>query len=277
MKKAFVIGFPIKHSRSPLIHGYWLKTYGIEGSYEAIEVAPEALPAFFERLRTGEFAGGNVTVPHKEAAFRLCDIQDPETAGIGALNTLDVVSGADGLRIHGRNTDFYGFAANLDQQAPGWAEGVDAAVVLGAGGAARAVAARLAASGIGRTYILNRTPERAHRLARELGGTLEGRGLGDWPRVAPQARLVVNTTTVGMGGTGFEGLDLSLLPPDALVTDIVYTPLETPLLAAARARGLRTVDGLGMLLHQAVPGFESWFGVRPEVTRQLRQIVEQTL
>ena len=276
-RKAFVIGHPIGHSRSPLIHRHWLDAYGIDGSYEAIEVTPDDLPAFFARLRTGEFAGGNVTVPHKERAFELCDVLDPETAHLRAVNTIELLPGGEGFLLHGSNTDFYGFVANLDQQAPGWSGGVQSAIVLGAGGAARAVAASLAANGIERTFILNRTPERAGQLARELGGPLQGSGLADWPLLAPTTQLVVNTTTVGMGNTGFERLDLTLLPAETLVTDIVYTPLQTPLLVAARARGLRTVDGLGMLLHQAVPGFEKWFGVRPEVTAELRQEIERTL
>ena len=277
MKRAFVIGHPIGHSRSPLIHGFWIEHYGIAGSYEAIDVAPADLPLFFDRLRAGEFVGGNVTVPHKEAAFELCDHRDLDTAHIGAFNTLVVRDNADGLEIHGTNTDHYGFLANLDEGVPGWSEGLVKAIVLGAGGAARGVASALIARGVPRVLILNRTPETAERLAGEIAGPIEGRSLASWDLLASTARLVVNTTTVGMHGTRFEGLDLGLLPPDALVTDIVYTPLETPLLREARERGFRIVDGLGMLLHQAVPGFEAWFGVRPEVTPALRARVEATI
>ena len=277
MKRAFVIGHPIAHSRSPLIHGHWLERYGVAGSYEAIDVAPAELDAFFERLRSGDFVGGNVTVPHKQRAFELCDTRDLDTAHIGAFNTLVARAGPDGVLIHGANTDQYGFLANLDDRAPGWSEGLRKAIVLGAGGAARGVASALVARGISRVLILNRTAEKARRLADEMPGPLEGRGLDDWELVAPTARFVVNTTTIGMHDTRFGALNLARLPRDALVTDIVYTPLETPLLAAARALGLRTVDGLGMLLHQAVPGFEAWFGVRPEVTAALRARIEATI
>lgn len=278
MKKAFVIGYPIKHSRSPLIHGHWLAEHGIAGSYEPIEVAPADLPAFLDRIRSGEFTGGNVTVPHKEEAWKLVDFRDLDTDHLKAFNTLSQVETADGIAIYGQNTDLYGFLANLDQQAPGWNKDVENAIVLGAGGAARAVAAGLMLRVPGRVHILNRTRERAAALAadivprRAVGGSLD-----DFAALAPTSQLVVNTTTIGMHGTRFDNLDLSLLPKSALVTDIVYVPLVTPLLADARALGLRTVDGLGMLLHQAVPGFEAWFGVRPEVTPALRQKIEATL
>ncbi len=278
MKRAFVLGHPISHSRSPLIHGHWLQQYGIAGSYEPIDVAPEAMPAFFERIRTGEFVGGNVTVPLKEIAYGLCDTHDLDTAHLGATNTLSTYDSSEGTLIHGTNTDHYGFLANLDARAPGWSDGQRKAIVLGAGGAARAVAAALSLR-VCRTYILNRTPERAAALAKELSGgkRLQPRGLDAWRRLAPSAHIVVNTTTVGMHGTSFDDLPLELLPRDALVTDIVYVPLVTPFLAEAQRYGLRTVDGLGMLLHQAVPGFEAWFGIRPEVTPELRAKVEATL
>ncbi|MBN9362271.1 MULTISPECIES: shikimate dehydrogenase [unclassified Devosia] len=274
MKKAFVIGHPIKHSRSPLIHGSWLAEHGIDGSYEAIDVAPDALPAFIERLRQGEFVGGNVTIPHKEAVFALCDSVDPLARTIGAANTL--VRQPDG-RIHGFNTDYMGFLGNLDQNAPGWAAGLGRAVVLGAGGAARAILVALREQGVPEIVLLNRTPEKAAALAREIGGPFIAGGLTDYADYAAGAGLLVNTTSIGMHDTRFEALDLGLLPGTALVTDIVYVPLTTPLLADARALGLRTVDGLGMLLHQAVPGFAAWFGVRPEVTSALRAKVEATL
>lgn len=271
--KAFVIGHPIAHSRSPLIHGQWLADYAIDGRYDAIDVAPAHLPAFFEGLRGGEYAGGNVTIPHKEGVFALCDSVDPLARTIGAVNTLIVTDG----RVHGTNTDFLGFLGNLDAGAPGWADGLEHAIVLGAGGAARAILVALQHRGINRITLLNRTPATAAKMAAEIGGSIKAGGLEDFGAAAPSAGLVINTSSVGLHGTRFDSLDLGLLPSNALVTDIVYSPLETPLLADAKALGLRTVDGLGMLLHQAVPGFEAWFGVRPVVTAQLRSKIEQTL
>lgn len=273
MIKAFVIGHPIKHSRSPLIHGHWLQTYGIAGSYVAIDVAPEALEAHFGRIRAGEFAGGNVTVPLKEGAFRLCDALDPLAQRIGASNTL--VRRPDGTII-GQNTDFMGFLGNLDQSAPGWDDTLSEVIVLGAGGAARAIVIALEERKAGAIHVLNRTRAKAEALTalspKVIAGTLDQFG-----RLAPTARLMVNTTTIGMHGTRFDDLPMSLLPKHCTVTDIVYTPLETPLLAEARALGLPSVDGLGMLLHQAVPGFEAWFGTRPAVTLELRALIEGTL
>lgn len=274
MKKAFVIGHPIRHSRSPLIHGTWLAAYGIAGSYEAIDVAPGELEQFVERIREGEFAGGNVTIPHKEEVFRLCDRVDPLAETIGAVNTL--VREDDGS-IRGFNTDYMGFLGNLDHNAPGWSERLGRVIVLGAGGAARAILVALRERGFKEIVLLNRTLEKAEALAREIDGPFVPGRLADFAFYAGGADLVVNTTSIGMHDTRFDDLDLGLLPETALVTDIVYVPLVTPLLADARAIGLRTVDGLGMLLHQAVPGFEAWFGVRPEVTPELRAKVEATL
>jgi shikimate dehydrogenase len=271
--KAFVIGHPINHSRSPLIHGTWLAEHGIDGSYEAIDVAPNALPGFFERLRTGEFAGGNVTIPHKEAVFALCNSVDPLARTIGAVNTLVVRDG----KVHGTNTDYLGFLGNLDAGAPGWSDGLDTAIVLGAGGAARAVLVALQSRGIGSIVVLNRTVEKAIGLAKELGSPIIARPFSDWVSASREAGLIVNTTSVGMHGTSIGGLYPDQIPASAIVTDIVYIPLETQLLFDARQRGLRTVDGLGMLLHQAVPGFEAWFGVRPSVTPELRGRIEATL
>ena len=271
--KAFVIGHPIAHSRSPLIHGTWLAEHDIDGSYEAIDVAPADLPAFFERLRSGEFAGGNVTIPHKEAVFALCDSVDDLARTIGAVNTLVVRDG----KVHGTNTDYLGFLGNLDANAPGWSDGPNDAMIIGAGGAARAVLVALRRRNGGKVHVLNRTLKNAQALVEEIDGPFSAHGFEDFATLAPRIGLVVNTSAIGMHGTRFDRLDMSLLPKTALVTDIVYTPLETPLLAEARAHGLRTVDGLGMLLHQAVPGFEAWFGIRPEVTPQLRARVEATL
>lgn len=274
VKKAFVIGHPIKHSRSPLIHGTWLAEHGIEGSYEAIDVAPEDLGAFIERLRQGEFAGGNVTIPHKEAVFALCDSVDPLAKTIGAVNTL--VRQPDG-RIRGFNTDYMGFLGNLDQNAPGWDSDKARAIVLGAGGASRAILVALRERGYDEILILNRTEEKAVSLALEINGPFTPGRLDEFAEFAAGTSLLVNTTSIGMHGSRFDTLDLSLLPKTALVTDAVYVPLVTPLLADARALGLRTVDGLGMLLHQAIPGFEAWFGVRPAVTPELRAKIEATL
>jgi shikimate dehydrogenase len=273
-RKAFVIGHPIAHSRSPLIHGTWLKALGIDGSYEAIDVAPAALPDLIDRLRTGEFVGGNVTIPLKEPVFALCDSVDPLARTIGAVNTLVATAGGG---IHGLNTDYMGFLGNLDQNAPGWSTGLGEAIVLGAGGAARAVLVALRQRGVGAVHLLNRSPEKAVALAAALGGQVLAAPLADFASLAPRAGLLVNTTSVGMHGSLFPDLPLDRLPPGAIVSDLVYVPLATPLLAAARALGLHTVDGLGMLLHQAVPGFEAWFGVRPEVTADLRRRVEATL
>ncbi|KKC31626.1 shikimate dehydrogenase [Devosia psychrophila] len=271
--KAFVIGHPINHSRSPLIHGTWLKQLGIDGSYEAIDVAPAELPAFFERLRSGEFAGGNVTIPHKEAVFALCDEVDPLARMIGAVNTLVVRDG----KVLGSNTDYLGFLGNLDAGAPGWSDGPDDALIIGAGGAARAVLVALRRRNGGRVHVLNRTLVNAQTLLDEIDGPFEANGFEDFAELAPHIGLLVNTSSIGMHGSRFDWLDLGLLPETALVTDIVYTPLQTPLLIDAVMHGLKTVDGLGMLLHQAVPGFEAWFGTRPSVTPALRAAIEATL
>ncbi|KKB78828.1 shikimate dehydrogenase [Devosia soli] len=272
-RKAFVIGHPITHSRSPLIHGTWLAEHGIEGSYEAIDVAPDALPAFFERLRSGEFAGGNVTIPHKEAVFALCDCVDDLAKTIGAVNTLVVRES----KVHGYNTDYLGFLGNLDDKAPGWSDGSGDAIVIGAGGASRAILVALRQRWKGKVHILNRTLANAEKLVAEIDERFEAHGFEDFAAIAPKTGLVVNTSSIGLHGTRFEWLDLELLPKSALVTDIVYSPLITPLLSDAKAAGLRTVDGLGMLLHQAVPGFADWFGVRPKVTSELRARIEATL
>lgn len=271
--KAFVIGHPINHSRSPLIHGTWLAEHGIDGSYEAIDVAPADLPAFFERLRSGEFAGGNVTIPHKEAVFALCDEVDPLARTIGAVNTLVVRDG----KVFGSNTDYLGFLGNLDAAVPGWSDGPADAMVIGAGGAARAVLVALQRRNGGKVHILNRTLANAQALVDEIEGPFSAHGFDEFSELAPRTGIVINTTSIGMHGTRFDWLDFSLLPERTLVTDIVYVPLMTPLLAEAATHGFKTVDGLGMLLHQAVPGFEAWFGTRPTVTPELRARVEATL
>lgn len=273
-KKAFVIGHPIAHSRSPLIHNHWLHQHNIDGAYQAVDVDPKDLPVFIKQLRQGAFVGGNVTIPHKLEVFTLCDSIADDAQTIGAVNTL--VMRAEGL--HGFNTDLAGFLGNLDQNAPGWAQNSGHAIVLGAGGgAARAVLIGLAQRGFDKIYILNRTLETAVKLAGELPGPFEAVALTEFNKLAVNAAIVVNTSAVGMHGSRFDGLDLTKLPATALVTDIVYTPLETPLLTDAKSAGLKTVDGLGMLLHQAVPGFEAWFGVSPTVSAELRDLVVKDL
>ncbi|MCJ2052644.1 shikimate dehydrogenase [Methylobacterium sp. J-070] len=267
--RAFVVGHPIAHSRSPLIHRHWLAEHGLPGSYERLDVAPEAFPDFVRGLPGSGFRGGNVTLPHKEAAAALADSLTPRAERIGAVNTL--VIGPDG-HIRGDNTDAPGFCAHLDQSLgaawPGRAGGT--ALVLGAGGAARAIVVGLAERGVARIRIANRTPARAEALAALAPGIGAALAWDDLPAALADAGLLVNTTSLGMRGQPPLDIDLAPLPPDAAVADIVYAPLETPLLAAARRRGLAAVDGLGMLLHQAVPGFEAWFGPRPTVTPALR-------
>ncbi len=267
--RAFVVGHPIAHSRSPLIHGYWLGQHGIPGSYERLDVAPAAFPDFLRALPDSGFRGGNVTIPHKEAAFALTDTLTPRAKTIGAVNTLVVEP--DG-RIRGDNTDAPGFCAHLDHSlGAGWPERAGGtAVVLGAGGAARAIVVGLAENGVRRILIANRTRTRAETLAALAPGVGAALDWNDLPDALAGAGLVVNTTSLGMKGQPPLDLDLTPLPATAAVADIVYAPLETDLLAAARRRGLAAVDGLGMLLHQAVPGFEAWFGLRPAVTPGLR-------
>ncbi|RIK86093.1 MAG: shikimate dehydrogenase [Hyphomicrobiales bacterium] len=264
--RAFVVGHPIAHSRSPLIHGFWLETLGIAGSYERLDVHPDAIDAFLRGLPRSGFVGGNVTIPHKQAAHRAADRLDAAAEAIGAANTLWLEDG----RLVAGNTDAHGFAASLDSQAPGWRQ-ARTALVLGAGGAARAVVFALKEAGFADIRLVNRTLARAQELADRFGPGVSAHGWDAAGELSADAGLVVNTSSLGMAGKDALPLDVSLLPGDAIVADIVYVPLETPLLAAARARGLVGVDGLGMLLHQAVPGFERWFGARPQVTPALRE------
>ena len=269
--RAFVCGHPIAHSRSPRIHGYWLKEYGIAGSYEAVDVAPADAAGFFATLREKGFAGGNVTIPHKEAAFAAAARRDAAATRIGAVNTLWFEDGV----LTGGNTDAEGFAANLDEHAPGWTK-AGPAVVLGAGGAARAVIQALKERGFTDIRVANRTISRAVELADRFGPGVTAHPSAATGELLTDAGLLVNTTALGMAGKEGAGelpADPEMLPRHAIVTDIVYVPLETPLLCAARERRLKTVDGLGMLLHQAVPGFERWFGRRPEVTEELRAMI----
>lgn len=267
-RKAFVCGHPISHSRSPMIHSHWLKAYGIEGAYTAIDVEPVRFEDFLNGLQGAGLAGGNVTIPHKEAAFRTVKRRDEAAEAIGAVNTVWLEDGV----LCGGNTDAYGFAANLDDRAPGW-ERSRSAVIVGAGGAARAVVQALKQRGLTDIRIVNRTVARATDLADRFGASVSAHGQDSLRELCGDADLLVNTTSLGMAGDRELAADPAWLPDHAIVTDLVYVPLQTPLLAAAAARRLKTVDGLGMLLHQAVPGFERWFGRRPDVTAALRALI----
>ncbi len=269
MKHACVIGWPIKQSRSPLIHGHWLKIYGIAGRYDRVEVPPGEAAAFVRSLESRGLEGCNVTAPHKQAVFEAADWRDPSAEAVGAANTV----WREGTKVCVANTDTYGFMTHLGQSAPGWDERDAPVAVFGAGGAARAIVYGFLDAGVGRIRLINRTPERAEALVAHFGSRVESHAWSDRSRAVADAGVVVNTTTLGMIGNAPLDLDLSAVDRNAVVADIVYVPLETPLLAGARARGHRTVDGLGMLLHQAVPGFARWFGVRPEVTQALRDIL----
>ena len=270
MKRACVIGWPVAHSRSPVIHRYWLKLYGLDGAYEQEAVRPEEIEDFLHSLGQRGYEGANVTLPHKEAALAAADRPDAAATAIGAANTLWL---DDKGLLHASNTDAYGFMTHLSAEAPDWNKGKRPVMVLGAGGAARAILHGLLDAGASKILLANRTEDRAKALAQSFGSRVSLVPWGDRNRALAGCGLLVNATSLGMTGKPPLDLDLSALPLDATVADIVYSPLQTPLLAAAKARGNRTVDGLGMLLHQAVPGFERWFGVRPEVTPELRAYV----
>jgi len=268
---ACLIGWPAAHSRSPLIHHYWLRTLGIAGGYVIEAVPPDEFKDFIFRLSLRGFVGANVTIPHKEQALALSQ-PDARARAVGAANTLWFEDG----ELRSTNTDVEGFINNLDASAPGW-DAAEEALVLGAGGSARAVVFGLRERGIKRIHLANRTIARAETLAKEFGPNVQPvtwDGIND---VLPRAKLLVNTTSLGMHGQPSLDVDVARLPEGTVVADLVYVPLVTPLLAAAKARGLKTADGLGMLLHQAVRGFELWFGQRPEVTAELRALVEVDL
>jgi shikimate dehydrogenase len=269
--RAVVVGWPVTHVRSPVIHRFWLKEMGLAGSYDAMALAPEDARAFFRNLPHSGLAGCNVTVPLKEIAAAACDVLDPVADGLKAVNTMWL----DGRYIMGANTDTGGFLDNLDDALPEWSRYPGPAVVLGAGGAARAVAYGLKLRLFSPIAVVNRTVERAAEVAALVGG--EAYGWEALPKLLATARILVNTTTLGQIGQPPLEIDLTPLPKIAVVTDVVYNPVETPLLAAARARGNPVADGLGMLLYQAVPGFTRWFGHRPEVTPALRRAVLATL
>jgi shikimate dehydrogenase len=269
-RKACVVGWPAGHSRSPLIHNYWLRQHGIAGEYVAQPVPPEQFPDFIKTLAR-HYVGANVTLPHKEVALSLTE-PDARARAVGAANTLWFEAGVP----RSTNTDVEGFLANLDAAAPGWDRAADA-VVLGAGGSARAVVFGLIERGIARVHVVNRTPERAQALRTRFGETVNPASAPELPTLLASAGLLVNSTSLGMRGQPPLDIDLRPLRRDAVVADLVYVPLETELLQAARARAHPTADGLGMLLHQAVRGFALWFGVRPKVTAELRTLIEADL
>ncbi len=266
-KVAGVMGWPVGHSKSPALHGFWLKEYGIDGAYVPMAVAPENLGKSLKSLFLLGFKGCNLTVPHKEAALQIVDEITPVAKAIGAINTVFVLP--DG-RLQGTNTDAFGFFENLRQSVPGFNVTRAPAVVLGAGGAARAVCAALIEAGAPEVRLLNRTRARAQTLETAFGPKIKATPWSDLPAALKDAGLLVNSTSLGMSGQPPLDVSIDTLPTAALVTDLVYTPLETPLLHAAKKRGNKTVDGLGMLLYQAQKGFEGWFGVKPEVTSALR-------
>ena len=268
--RAGVAGWPVDHSRSPTIHRHWLKELGLSGSYERFAVRPGEFRQFAIQIGRGELVGANVTAPHKEAAFRVCDRRTRVAEALGAVNTL---WRQDGL-LWGDNTDVGGFLANMDDSAPGWAGRAKLAVVIGAGGAARAIVYALKSRGFERIAVVNRTQSRAEALAAHFGRPTQATPWSDLTADLREADLLVNTSVLGMAGQPPLVVDLSPLPNHAVVADIVYVPLSTPLIDAARARGLRVVEGLGMLLHQAAPGFARWFGAQPTVTPALRALVE---
>jgi shikimate dehydrogenase len=272
---ACLIGWPAAHSRSPLIHHYWLRKLDIAGGYSIEAVPPEGFADFVRRLPARGFIGANITIPHKEHALAL-SVPDARARAVGAANTLWIEAG----ELRSTNTDVEGFINNLDACAAGWDEAGEV-LVLGAGGSARAVVFGLLERGVKCVHLANRTPERAKALAEALaeqfGSNVQPLAWDGIAEVLPHVKLLVNTTALGMDGQPSLDIDVGRLPQEAVVADLVYVPLETALLAAAKARGLRTADGLGMLLHQAVRGFELWFGQRPLVTSELRALVEADL
>jgi shikimate dehydrogenase len=269
LPKACVIGWPIGHSRSPLIHRYWLQRYSIAGSYEKLEIAPERLRDFLTGLPRSDFVGCNVTIPHKEAAFGIVRVSDELTRRLGVVNTIYVRDNT----VFGASTDGSGFLESLLHSYPGFSPEGKHFTILGAGGAARAITGTLVMNGAAAIRVFNRTPEKAQNLARDFGPKVISM---EWSRradVIAETDALVNTSALGMAGQLPLEISLTRLPPAAIVADIVYVPLETSLIKAAKERGNRTVPGLGMLLYQAVPGFELWFGRRPEVTRELYDLV----
>jgi shikimate dehydrogenase len=273
MKRSCIVGWPAAHSRSPLIHGYWLERYGLDGEYRIEAVPPGGLDAFLATLRARDYVGCNITIPHKERAAEIVSPADDLTRKLAAVNTIYF----DGEDMMGTNTDAYGFLAHLRSSVPDFDPAGAEALVLGAGGAARAILAALLELNVRRIYVCNRSLARAQILARSFGPELEA---VEWQRAGEsmaRVDLLVNATALGMSGKPELDLSLDALPQKAVVYDIVYVPLETSLLKRARLRGHRTIDGLGMLLHQAQPAFEKWFGLHPEVTPELRRLVERDI
>jgi shikimate dehydrogenase len=271
-RSACVIGWPVEHSRSPLMHNYWLKLYGIAGDYRRELVPREELASFVGSLTARGYVGANVTLPHKEAALAL-SAPDERARAVGAANTLWF----DNDALRSTNTDVEGFLNNLDACAPRWERGLRKAVVIGAGGVARAIIYGLLARGADRVVVANRTAARSEALRQQFGGRVHAADWAELDAALADASLLVNATTLGSQGQPAVPVDLARLPPDAIVADAVYVPVRTPLIAAAAARNLRTADGLGMLLHQAVRGFALWFGKTPAVTPELRALIEADL
>jgi len=278
--KAAVIGHPISHSKSPRIHNYWITHYGLAGSYEAIDLPPSELKEGLHRLIEAGYTGFNLTVPHKESVMALCDVVEPRAQAIGAVNTLWVNGGITGGKIHGTNTDVFGFLENIRQTVkkavPEFSFAGKRALVLGAGGAARAIVRGLLDENVAQIFLVNRTRDKAGALAQDPHFAHPALQVVDWEdrhAALSGMDLLVNTTTLGMRGQPALDLDLSALPQHTVVNDIVYAPLYTPLLQHAQARGNVTVTGIGMLLHQARPAFQKWFGILPEVTSELEAFV----
>jgi shikimate dehydrogenase len=271
VRAACLIGWPAAHSRSPIIHKYWLKTLGLAGDYCIEAVPPDALADFVAHLAARGYVGANVTIPHKEHVLALTT-PDERVRVVGAANTLWLENGV----LRASNTDIEGFTGNLDASAPGWSS-ASQALVLGAGGSSRAVIFGLLERGIGTVYVANRTQARAQELADRFGARVKAVAWEALGEIMPTTGILVNTTSLGMVGQPPLAIDIDGLPSTAVVADLVYAPLITPLLKRATARGLRTADGLGMLLHQAVRGFSLWFGQRPQVTPELRALVEADL
>ena len=271
--KACVIGWPVNHSRSPLIHGHWLKKHGIAGSYEKREIPPDGLEQFIKSVRLGDYVGCNVTLPHKEHIAQYVDDVDPAAAKAGSLNTIYKENG----RLKATSTDGQGFLANLQSHCPNYNPSNQPIVILGAGGSARAIANTLARHTTVEILIHNRTHSRAENIATTIGSPLRAVTPEQLNEALPRVGLVINTTSAGLTDTEKIGLPWSILDPHTIIADIVYTPLITPLLREARSHGHPIVSGLGMLLHQAVFGFEKWFGFRPQVTPELYDIVARDI
>jgi shikimate dehydrogenase len=267
-RAACVMGWPAKHSRSPKLHGYWIKRHNIDGDYRVAEIPPEEFAAFVTNLAKHGYVGGNVTMPHKDMAFALSE-PDARAKAVGASNTLWLDNG----KLLSTNTDVEGFIGALDASSPGWDKRTANAVVLGAGGASRAVVYGLVERGIKTIHVVNRTYEKAVAIRERFGASVHPARWSDVPQLLPTATLLANSTSLGMRGQPPLEIDLNTMPAGSVVSDIIYVPLKTKLLEAAEARGFKTSNGLDMLLYQAVRGFELWFGVRPEVTAEQRDML----